>query len=182
MRKLNCHQAEKLIIQDLDGVLDPGRAIDLEAHLRDCSGCRQFKEEMSSILSTVAADLPDEPGEHYWTNYRVSLEAQLAEKEAQPRWSLMLKAAGALVAAGLVCLIIWLGEFEIGHQPVTDRTARLEVIEDLNVVYGPTDPETGSSAIVSGQMVKALGQKATGYDEGYLSWFEVEDESNHLLL
>ena len=182
MRKLNCHQAEKLIIQDLDGDLDSGRAVDLEAHLRDCSGCRQFKEEMGSILSAVAADLPEEPGEHYWTNYRVSLEARLAEKESQPRRGLMFKAAAALVAAGLVCLIIWLGEFEFGHQPATDLTARLEVIEDLNAVYSPTDPETGSSTAVSGQMVTALGQKATGYEEGYLSWFEVEDESNHLLL
>ncbi len=182
MRKLNCDQAEKLIIQELDGVLDSGRAIDLEAHLRDCSGCRQFKEEMVSILSAVAADLPEEPGEHYWTNYRVSLEARLAEKDSQPRWGLMLKAAGALVAAGLVCLIIWLGEFELGHQPLTDRTVRLEVIQDLNVVYGPTDPETRPSAAVSSQMVKALRQDATGYEERYLSWFEVEDESNHLLL
>lgn len=182
MRKLNCHQVEKLIIQDLDGILDSGRVIDLEAHLRDCNGCRQFKEEMGSILSAVAADLPEEPGEHYWTNYRVSLEARLAEKESQPHWSFMFKAAGALVAAGLVCLIIWLGGSELGHQPVTDRTVRLEVIEDLNGIYGPTDPETGLSATVSGHMVKALSQEATGYEERYLSWFEIEDESNHLLL
>ena len=65
MKTHECNEAEKLIVADLDEGLKPSEQERLEHHLRLCAPCRQVREESLTLLSAIASDLPEEPGEEF---------------------------------------------------------------------------------------------------------------------
>ena len=112
MRKLDCPRAEELIIRDLDEGLDQERLALLESHISQCSSCRRFREETNSLLASVAADVPEDPGEDFWRYYDVSLEARLREKSLNRPWGFGLKLAGVLMVGMLALLVVRWGVME----------------------------------------------------------------------
>jgi anti-sigma factor RsiW len=61
---MNCHKAERLISDDLDGAL-PAKALRrLTAHLAACPACRRYKEQLELVQAGAAAraEAPFAPG------------------------------------------------------------------------------------------------------------------------
>jgi hypothetical protein len=182
MRKFDCAKAEELIIRDLDEGLDEERLALLESHVGRCSSCRRFREETSSVLASVAADVPEDPGEDFWRYYDVSLEARLQEKRLRRPWSFGLKLAGVLTAALLALLVVRWGVMEPQEPRMIDNRVAMLLIQDLNGLYGPVTDEFAIPVGASRQALEALTPQVTRYDDMPGDWFEVEDESDDLFL
>lgn len=182
MSKFDCAKAQELIIRDLDEGLDEERLALMESHVGQCSSCRRFREEMSSLLASVAADVPEDPGEDFWRYYDVSLEARLQEKRLRRPWGFGLKLAGVLTAALLALLVVRWGVMEPQEPSMTDNRVAMLLIQDLNGLYGPITDEYTIPVGVSPQALEALAPQVSSGNDSLGDWFEVEDESDDLFL
>jgi len=109
---MRCRKAERLLSDDLDGALGPGRRARLEAHLQSCPACRAYRDGLARIGEAVrpSAERPSE----YWAGFERRLEARLDLDRAgrvavaEPfsgRRRLAGAAAGASVLA--VLAVVW---------------------------------------------------------------------------
>ncbi len=143
MKTRECNEAEKLIIVGLDEGLIPSQQERLEKHLRRCAPCRQVREETRALMSSIASDLPEEPGEDFWKLYHQSLDARLKEQDLKPAWGLWWKAAGVFVAAVMALVLIRVTVFQPDNRQIVDlRAMSPDLIRELGQVYGPTPEES----------------------------------------
>lgn len=182
MRKLHCTKAEELIIRDLDEGLDSEPLALLESHISQCPSCRRFKEEMSSLLASVAADVPEDPGEDFWRYYDVSLQARLQEKSVSRSWGFGLRLAGVVMAGILAVLVVRWGVMEPQEPKMMDNRVAMLLIQDLNGLYGPVRDEFVIPSSPSNGLLDALTPELSRDDGALGTWFEVEDESDDPLL
>lgn len=184
MKTLTCENAEKLLIRDLDEGLNPADHARLEDHLVGCSACCELREQFRDLLVAVKADVPEDPGEHYWRMYDVSLDAKLREEEMRPRTVFGWRVVGAFAAAGVIILAAALGVIDFKKPGTMDPVVSAAVMEDLTELYGPI-PEGDSLFIGRGVPVETFSLVASDgmtYDDVETTWFEVEDDRNHLFL
>jgi hypothetical protein len=182
MRRLDCSEAEELIIRGLDEGLDLERVARLEDHLLHCTSCRALKEETASLLKEIAADVPKDPGEEFWNRYHASLQAKLQDAQPVRTWGFGWKAAAALLAAGLVVAVIRLGSVTSRPPEIVDSKVALSLLSDLNQVYGPDQEEEAISGYPRDLILASLVGQVNGYDSGISNWFEVEDEPDNSFL
>ena len=184
MKGISCSKAEEWILRDLDEDLLVYQREALEAHVRECESCHRFRLDVNEVITSVATDAPEDPGEDFWKMYQVSLEAKLREKELTPKVSLGWgwKAAGALLAAFLVIILVRVGMWQ-ESTPEWGNTQQMSALfEDLTRLYGPIETEDSYDDAVGEHTL------ATAYSEidperlRVAPWFEVEEESNHLIL
>jgi anti-sigma factor RsiW len=55
---MNCQVSRRWLDAYLDGELELGRQLDLEAHLTTCSACKSAVEEAVNFRSLVRANIP----------------------------------------------------------------------------------------------------------------------------
>jgi len=185
MRTIDCAQAEELIVRGLDEGLSPERVARLEDHLLHCTSCRALKEETAFLLTEVAADVPKDPGEEFWNRYHASLQAKLHEAQPVRTWGFGWKAAAALLAAGLVVVVIRLGSVTSRPPEIVDSNVAVSLLSDLNEVYGLDQEEEVISEYPREGLLASLVVQANGNDSGILNWFEleeIEDEPDNLFL
>lgn len=184
MKTRECNEAEELVVVELDEGLTPSQQGRLENHLRRCAPCRQVREETLALMSSIASDLPEEPGEEFWKLYYQSLDARLREKELKPAWGLWWKAAGVLVAAVIAVVVIRVTVFQPDNRQTVDlRAMSPDLIRELGQVYGPTAEELPSSSVYGDKLLSVGDAKlAARLDDNDLQWFEVEDETGSLFL
>lgn len=184
MRPLTCQKAEQLIVKELDDGLDPSAQTRLNDHLAGCSLCRAFRVECENLFADVKTDYPEDPGDEFWRMYDVSLNAKLREKEMRPRSVWGWNVVGALAAAGVAVLVFALSVGDFRNAPTMDPAVSAAVIEDLNELYGPVGEDYYPSGIsnLSAESMAKIAASGSTYDGIVTTWFEVEDESNHLLL
>ncbi len=184
MKGMGCSKAEKRILQDLDEGLGGRERERIEDHLRDCESCRSFRLEMGEMLGSVAADVPEDPGEQFWKMYQVSLDAKLKERELSPGAALGWgwKAAGALVGACLVVAVVWLGPWQEPTPALGDTQRMVALLDDLTRLYGPLEPEDSYDDAAGEQTLGTAYSQVDPERLTFAPWFEVEEESNHLLL
>jgi Putative zinc-finger len=184
MKTRECYEAEKLIIGDLDEGLTPSEQVRLEHHLSLCEPCRQVREETRALLSSIASDLPEEPGEEFWTFYHQSLDARLKERASRPAWGFWWKAAGVFVAAVIVLVMIRVAVFQPHNRQIADRrVVSSDLVHELEQVYGPTSEELPGGSLYGDQFLTvANARAATHLDDSDVQWFEVEDEAGPLYL
>ena len=92
-----CAKKQKLIVELAMEALEPGQARELRAHIENCTGCREYLAEISSLnarLRVVATGTDIEASEAF--HQRVMRTVR--EEEAQPWWGAM---ASSLRAAQL---------------------------------------------------------------------------------
>jgi hypothetical protein len=180
MKTRHCSEAEKLIVAELDEGLNPSQQERLENHLRECAPCSRVREETFALLSSIASDLPEEPGEEFWRLYNQSLNAKLKEQESKPVWSFWWKAAGVFVSAILALVVIRVATLQPGDPQIAARYAMSpDVILELEQVYGPTSEELPPTSVYGDQLFSVVDARS---DDNYEQWFEVEDESGPLYL
>lgn len=184
MRTLTCDNAEKLIVRDLDEGLDSADQTRLDNHLAGCSACRQLRRQFKTLFASVESDVPQDPGEEFWRMYDVSLEAKLREKDMSPRTFFGWRFAGAFVAAVAILLAASLGVINLRGPTTVDPTVSAAVMEDLTELYGPVpdEPYLFIGRRVPVESIAEVVSKRTNYDDVVTTWFEVEDERNHLFL
>lgn len=184
MKTRECNEAEKLIIADLDECLKPSEKERLENHLRVCAPCRQVREESLALLSAIASDLPEEPGEEFWKLYHQSLDARLKEQALKPVWGFWWKAAGVFVAAVIALLVIRVAIFQPDNRQIADlRVMSPDLFQELEQVYGPTSEELSPGLLYGDLLLTVVDARAAArLDESDVQWFEVEDETGPLYL
>jgi hypothetical protein len=186
MKTRECNEAERLIIGDLDEGLKPSERERLEQHLSLCEPCRQVREETLALVSSIASDLPEEPGEEYWKLYHQSLDARLKEQALKPAWSFWWKAAGVFVAAVIALVVIRVEIFQSwGPRLVPEPQLAMssDLIHELEQVYGPTSEELPGGSLYGDPLLTVANAKvAAPLDDSDVQWFEVEDESGSLYL
>ncbi len=179
MKNIDCLHAETLILTDLDEGLDSAAAVVLEAHLSECADCRRMRVEVRELLEETAADAPPDPSEQFWARYDACLDARLRDRAASALW---WKTAAAFGAAALVGIVVILGVYEKSQPTEIQPEVAIEVMENLDRVYGPTPDERPVATVSYDRIRSVLAKDREAYRETYISWFEVEEESNHLLL
>ncbi len=184
MKTRECNEAEKLIIADLDEGLKPSEQERLENHLRLCAPCRQVREESLALLSAIASDLPEDPGEEFWKLYHQSLDARLKEQELKPLWGFWWKAAGVFVAAVIALLVIRVAIFQPDNRQIADlRVMSPDLFQELEQVYGPTSEELSPGSLYGDPLLTVVDARADArLDDSDVQWFEVEDEPGPLYL
>jgi hypothetical protein len=191
MKNLNCRKAEEWIVTDLDEGLEHERRLILEDHLLGCASCRKMREETELLLSEVATDAPEDPGEAFWKLYRVSLDARLRERDVSRSWGFWWtrargfgwKPASVFAMAILVFVIISIGIFHPrSFRPSTDEALSPQLIGELNQLYGPVSDELPYYALTAGDAQFSQVSRSSVLDDSSVEWFEVEDEPNPLFL
>jgi hypothetical protein len=184
MKAIDCTAAERWIVQDLDEGLDEEKRTLLKDHLATCEICFQFREEISGLLSRFSADIPEDPGEEFWTRYHSSLSARLEEKEPPRSWAMWWKPAAAFAVVVLAIGAFMVAEFGpgTGQQTVGQPTLSPTLIAELDTFYGPISEEDQTPGISSEQVRILIGSGASMAEDTSLQWFEVEDETNHAFL
>jgi hypothetical protein len=191
MKSLNCRKAEEWIVTDLDEGLEHEKRLILEDHLLGCASCRKMREDTGSLLSDVAADLPEDPGEAFWRYYRTSLDARLRDRDISRSlgfwWTrargFWWKPASVFAMAILVFVIISIGIFHPrSFRPSIDEAVASQLIGELNQLYGPDSDELTHFTVTAGDAQLAQVSRSSVLDESFVEWFEVEDEPNQLFL
>jgi len=180
MKKLNCSHAEEWIIARLDEGLDREKAELLEAHLQACENCRRIERETSLLLTSVATDLPCDPGDEFWKKYDATLEARLREIDLKAKPAFPWKHLAFALAAGVFLVVIGL---ETLRQPLSEPAGvSREVVRELDLLYGPVSSEesVNSSGVYNQLLATVSATPAEG--DAPVPWFEVEDEQSQWFL
>ena len=172
MKNLNCRKAEEWIVTDLDEGLEHEKRLILEDHLSGCASCRKMRENTELLLSEVAADTLEDPGEAFWRYYRISLDARLRESDISPSRSFWWtrargfgwKPASVFAMAILVFVVISIGIFHPWSlRPSTDEDVSSQLIGELNQLYGPISDELPYFALPVGGAQFLSGFKVVGF-------------------
>ena len=196
MKDSDCRTMEELILTDLDEGLPQEKRVVLERHVSECAACRKTWEDTRLLLSEIAADVPEDPGETFWSNYQISLKARLRERDLEAHlrktknsisWGsgFWWKAAGAFAVAGLVFIVVSVGVFQHhAARSLTDESSvSSHLISDLNQLYGPVladeatyghEFDTEDSHLTNSILAPS--------DDALGEWFEAEDEPSELFL
>jgi hypothetical protein len=182
MNTLACSKAERMIVEHLDEGLKSERLELLENHLRQCSVCRRLKEQTDCLLATVQRDIPEDPGEEFWTRLDSSFDARLQEQDLQPRSVFPWKIAGTVAAAAMLVLSLWLGSF-VPRSPTfpTRPPSASIVIQELFLVYSPLSESFSSIDYDSNEPQNGEDSSFLSEDTAFL-FFDSEDDPIQVFL
>ncbi|MFO7694738.1 MAG: zf-HC2 domain-containing protein [Vicinamibacterales bacterium] len=103
-----CLRVEPLVHARVDGALDAGAQLELDAHLASCAACRALVADLEA-MRRAAAEIPDiTPRPEVWTSLSARLAAEAAARP-RPFWTgarVALAMAATLVVA--VTSSVWL--------------------------------------------------------------------------
>jgi len=191
MKNFDCHEVEELILTDLDEGLNQDKRVILERHLAECAACRKTWDETRLLLSEIASDVPEDPGEAFWRNYQISLEARLRDRENSGSWNwgfrswgFWWKTAGAFALAALILMVVSVGVFRHWSAPPSMEVSSVssDLISDLDQLYGPVlAEEVTYSHGFDTEDAHLSGSILVTSDDPF-GEFDVEDETNPLFL
>ena len=181
MKNSDCHKVEELILTDLDEGLQPDKRVVLERHLSECAGCRKTWDETRLLLSQIAADAPKDPGEAFWRDYQISLEARLRERENSVSWGwdFWWKPTGAFALAALVFVVVSVGVFQhyAARPPTRESTLSTDLISDLDQLYGTVLAEEAADDHEFDTEDSHLTHSIlASSDDSFAEWFEEDDD------
>jgi anti-sigma factor RsiW len=146
---------DELLIGHIRGELEGAERVRVETHLAACAECRASRERFAGLIEELARTAPPAPPIH-WGAYRAELRRRLERGGGREGalW-MWLRPASALVAAGLVAVLVVAGLPGALRGPAsTDQLAqddsilasqldmiarldvvqRLDLLEDFNVI------------------------------------------------
>lgn len=109
---MNCEKAQKWISLEMDGELSPRRMARLQAHLEMCPGCRQTRDEWTSVgIRMRDRQIPVlKTPEAAWADVRRAIRSDEEERfEAEESW--VIGAPLRWAAAALLVMILGSGLF-----------------------------------------------------------------------
>ncbi len=137
MKRISCSKADKMIVTELDEGLPLEQRAILDGHFRECPKCRRLHEQTAVLLAALREDVPDSPGEEFWTRFETTLLSRIQERGRRTGWWIPWGKVG-IVAAAVLLLAIGLVTFmprspEYAARPPSSNI----VIQELYMVYGP---------------------------------------------
>lgn len=135
---------EELLIAHARGELEGAERVQVEAHLEGCPECRRSLAAYSGLVEALGRSVPPAPPVH-WGAYRAELREKLERRTARgsAAWSGIWRPAPALIAAGLLAALIYIGlpggsRGPLGGDQLVFENAalatRLDVIARLDVM------------------------------------------------
>ena len=134
---------DELLIDHVRGELEAGERARVDAHLAACAECRASRERFAGLLAELVRTVPDPPPIH-WGAYRAELRERLERRRSRSGslWTWIGRPAAALVAASLVAVLVYTGQYGAFRTPATDPLAldstimasRLDMLARLDVV------------------------------------------------
>jgi anti-sigma factor RsiW len=141
---MNTPHVDELLIAHARGELEGAERARVEAHLEGCAECRESLAAFGRLMEALGRSAPPAPPVH-WGAYRAELREKLARRTARAStaWSGIWRPAPALVAAGLLAAIVYMGwpagsRAPLGGDQLAFESAvlatRLDVIAKLDVM------------------------------------------------
>jgi anti-sigma factor RsiW len=97
---------DEWLIDHVRGELDPADRARVDAHLLACDDCRASRDRFAALMTELAQTAPAPPPIH-WGAYRAELRDRLERRSSV--WSWRVMPMPALVAAGLVTVLVMAG-------------------------------------------------------------------------
>jgi anti-sigma factor RsiW len=144
---MNDVHVDEWLIDHVRGELDPADRARVDAHLSACDDCRASRERFDALLTELARTAPAPPPIH-WGAYRAELREKLERRTSWSAglWTWLARPLPALVAAGLVALLVMTGLPASVRTPdplaldntilasQLDMIARFEVVQQLDLL------------------------------------------------
>lgn len=142
---------DEWLIDHVRGELDPADRARVDAHLSACDDCRASRERFGALMTELARTAPAPPPIH-WGAYRAELRERLERRTSGSAggnaglWGWLARPLPALVAAGLVALLVMTGLPAGVRTPdplaldntilasQLDMIARLDVVQQLDLL------------------------------------------------
>jgi anti-sigma factor RsiW len=101
---------DEWLIEHVRGDLDAAERARVDAHLSACGECRASRDRFAALMTELAQTAPAPPPIH-WGAYRAELRERLERRGAGGGllWSWLVRPMPALVAAGLVAVLVMAG-------------------------------------------------------------------------
>ncbi|MCY3020974.1 MAG: VIT domain-containing protein, partial [Planctomycetota bacterium] len=108
MNAHTCDDFELLMPDALTGRLAPSDAAAVEAHLTECSACREVYDEFKLTAAVLTGSFParNESTRPVWTRVARSVQAQRAAPAGRVVWRTVSRAAAAVVAVAALTYVI----------------------------------------------------------------------------
>ncbi len=74
---MQCHEAEILLIDYVDGQLHPADSEALQKHLQTCEACKQYLEEYKILFSAIKDNKFEKPGPALREKFSIMLQSEL---------------------------------------------------------------------------------------------------------
>jgi len=141
---------DEWLIDHVRGELDPADRARVDAHLSACDDCRASRNRFATLMTELARTAPAPPPIH-WGAYRAELRERLERRTSGSGWfwAWLARPLPALVAAGLVAVLVMTG-LPAGVRPLAtpdplaldntilasqlDMIARLDVVQQLDLL------------------------------------------------
>jgi anti-sigma factor RsiW len=146
---MNDVHVDEWLLDHVRGDLDPVERARVDAHLAACGGCRASRERFAGLIAELSRTAPAPPPIH-WGAYRAELRERLERRSARRGglWSWLARPLPALVAAGLVAMLVMTGlpggvRSPGAPDPLAldtilasrlDMIARLDVVQQLDLL------------------------------------------------
>jgi anti-sigma factor RsiW len=141
---------DEWLIDHVRGELDPADRARVDAHLLACDDCRASRDRFAALMTELAQTAPAPPPIH-WGAYRAELRERLERRTSTSGWlwAWLARPLPALVAAGLVAVLVMAGlpggvRVPSGPDPLAldntilatqlDMIARLDVVQQLDLL------------------------------------------------
>ena len=101
---------DEWLVDHVRGELDPAARARVDTHLAACGECRASRDRFAGLMTELARTAPALPPIH-WGAYRAELRERLERRSSGGRvlWSWLARPMSALVAAGLVAVLVVAG-------------------------------------------------------------------------
>jgi anti-sigma factor RsiW len=144
---MNDAHVDEWLIDHVRGELDPADRVRVDTHLAACDECRASRERFGALMTELARTAPAPPPMH-WGAYGAQLRERLERRggEHGALWAWVARPLPALVAAGLVALLVMTGLPGGVRAPdplaldntilasQLDMIARLDVVQQLDLL------------------------------------------------
>jgi anti-sigma factor RsiW len=97
---------DEWLFDHVRGDLDPAERARVDAHLVACGDCQASRDRFAALMTELARTAPAAPPIH-WGAYRAELRDRLERRSSV--WSWRVMPMPALVAAGLVAVLVMAG-------------------------------------------------------------------------
>ncbi len=101
---------DEWLFDHVRGDLDPAERARVDAHLAACGDCRSSRDRFGWLMTELARTAPAPPPIH-WGAYRAELRERLERRSSRAGalWWWLVRPMPALVAAGLVAVLVMAG-------------------------------------------------------------------------
>jgi hypothetical protein len=160
---------KKWLSDDLDGVLAPERRLRLEAHLRECRGCRGYRVD----LTRLQAGTPPRPADRspeYWASFERRLESELDDVEpvrGPARAPIFAGRKLAWAAAGFLVMAAVGIYFAVRRPGGAPETAWVPYEDSIARILQEAEADPEVENLVNRELLASLSDAAPDADEDY---------------